>query len=143
MHVVTQIVKPVSVGRIETYWLRPARHRPKTLQELQRLTGTEFERLIASLFIEDGYVVSARGGSGDEGIDLILQIGTSRDVVQCKRWKSDIGSPVIREFYGSMMHAGGATRIRHNHGIVHFQCEGIRHWETDHAHRRRISSCLD
>ncbi|UWZ85143.1 restriction endonuclease [Occallatibacter riparius] len=77
----------------------------RTLEGLQQLSGTEFEELIASLFRKDGYTVRCCGGSGDEGIDLILQIASDKDVVQCKRWKNDIGSPVVREFYGSMMHA--------------------------------------
>ncbi len=83
-----------------------SRRKFRTLEDLRHLNGTEFERFIASLFTKDGYKVSSRAGSGDEGIDLLLEIGTSRDVVQCKRWKADIGSPIIREFYGSMMHAG-------------------------------------
>ena len=84
----------------------------RTVVDFHRLTGDEFERLIASLFQRDGYRVMRRGGSGDEGIDLVLEIGGSKDVVQCKRWKNDIGSPVIREFYGSMIHMGA------RHGYV-------------------------
>jgi curved DNA-binding protein CbpA len=78
----------------------------RTIEDLQRLSGDEFERLVASLFAKDGYRVLRRGGSGDEGIDLILEIAGARDAVQCKRWKTDIGSAVIREFYGSIIHMG-------------------------------------
>ena len=63
-------------------------------------------------FTKDGYKVHRCGGSGDEGIDLILKIGDFKDVVQCKRWRNDIGSPIVREFYGSMMHANA------RHGYV-------------------------
>ena len=86
--------------------------RPASIADLQRLTGDQFESLVASLFERDGYKVTRRGGSGDEGIDIILHLGMEKDVVQCKRWKNDIGSPVIREFYGSMMHVGA------RHGFV-------------------------
>ena len=89
-----------------------ARRRLRTLEELQRLTGSQFEELIASLFQRDGYSVRRCGGSGDEGIDLILDLSDTKDVVQCKRWKSDIGSPVVREFYGSLMHANA------RHGFI-------------------------
>jgi restriction system protein len=88
------------------------RRRLRTLEGLQQLSGKEFEALIASLFRNDGYTVRECGGSGDEGIDLILQISGAKDVVQCKRWKSDIGSPIVREFYGSLMHANA------RHGFV-------------------------
>ena len=84
----------------------------RSLEQLQQLTGKEFEDLIASLFRKDGYAVNQCGGSGDEGIDLVLQIPTAKDVVQCKRWRSDVGSPAVREFYGSLMHAGA------RHGFI-------------------------
>ena len=67
------------------------RRRVSTLEELHRLTGRQFEELIASLFRKDGYTVRHCGGSGDEGIDLILVMGEEKDVVQCKRWKSVLG----------------------------------------------------
>jgi restriction system protein len=85
----------------------------RTLEGLQQLSGKEFEDLIASLFRKDGYTVRQCGGSGDQGIDLILYItNTEKDVVQCKRWKSDVGSPVVREFYGAMMHSNA------RHGFI-------------------------
>jgi DnaJ-domain-containing protein 1 len=89
-----------------------ARRRLRTLEDLNRLSGTEFEKLIASLFKKDGYTIRHCGGSGDDGIDLILEIGNYRDVVQCKRWKNDIGSPVTRDFYGALMHANA------RHGFI-------------------------
>jgi DnaJ-domain-containing protein 1 len=88
------------------------RRKLRTLEQLQQLTGREFEDLIAGLFREDGYTVRQCGGSGDEGIDLIIEISMSKDVVQCKRWKSDVGSPVVRDFYGALMHASA------RHGFI-------------------------
>jgi Restriction endonuclease/DnaJ domain len=82
------------------------REKPRTLEDLQGLPGTDFERLIASLFIRDGYKVSRCEGLGDEGIDMVVEMEESKDVVQCNRWKGDISSTAIREFYDSMMHAG-------------------------------------
>jgi DnaJ-domain-containing protein 1 len=81
--------------------------RLRTIEDLQRMTGTDFERLIASLFIRDGYKVAHCKGSGykDEDIDMVLEMEGSKDVVQCKQGKHNVGSPVIREFYGSMMRA--------------------------------------
>lgn len=88
------------------------RKRPTSIADLQRLSGGEFEAFVASLFERDGYRITRRGGSGDEGIDLVLHFGPEKDVVQCKRWKNDIGSPIVREFYGSMMHVGA------RHGFI-------------------------
>jgi restriction system protein len=82
------------------------------LADLHQLTGQQFEELIATLFRNDGYAVRRCGGSGDEGIDLVLEMAQQKDVVQCKRWKSDLGSPVIRDFYGALMHAAA------RHGFI-------------------------
>jgi hypothetical protein len=57
-------------------------------------------------------VVRRCGGSGDEGIDLVIETRGASDVVQCKRWKADVGAAVVREFYGSLMHAGA------RHGFI-------------------------
>jgi restriction system protein len=86
--------------------------RLRTLEGLNALTGIEFEQLVQSLFQKDGYTVKRCGGAGDDGLDLVLTIGDSRDVVQCKRWKGDVGPAVVREFYGAMIHAGA------RHGFI-------------------------
>jgi restriction endonuclease Mrr len=78
--------------------------RLRSLDGLNSLSGKEFEKLVQSLFIRDGYTVIRRGRSGDEGIDLVIVAGTDRDVVQCKRWKSVVGPAVVREFYGALHH---------------------------------------
>ena len=78
----------------------------RTIEDLYRLSGPEFEDLIADLFRRDGYHVTRTGGPRDDGIDLVLMIGGSKDVVQCKPWRTDLGSPVIREFYVATIHAG-------------------------------------
>ncbi len=93
-------------------WKLEESRRISVLDELHRLTGPQFEDLIASLFRKDGYTVGYCGGNGDEGIDLVLEMGEEKDVVQCKPGKSDIESPVVREFYGALMHAAA------RHGFI-------------------------
>ena len=72
---------------------------------LEGVSGWEFEGIMAELFKKLGYTVSVTKGSGDEGIDLFLEKEGLRTGVQCKRWKTMIGQRVIREFYGSLIHA--------------------------------------
>jgi hypothetical protein len=86
-------------------WEPEESRRVTELAELQRLAEPEFYDLIASLFRKDGYTVRRCGGNGDEGIDLLLQMGQDKDVVQCKSSQSEIGAPIVREFYGALMHA--------------------------------------
>lgn len=82
------------------------RERINTLADLQKMTGTQFEAFVCRLFEADGYRVRHNGASGDQGIDIVIEMDGSKDVVQCKRWRNDVGSPVLRDFYGSLMHAG-------------------------------------
>ena len=92
----------------EAAWARRFKYRA----DLDRMTGSEFERLIATKFREVGYEVLPCGGSGDDGIDLVMNHCGHKDVVQCKRWKNDIGSPIVRDFYGALLHANA------RHGFI-------------------------
>ena len=74
--------------------------------KIRSLSGTEFEEYVASVFKGLGFAVEYTAVTGDHGIDLILQKGNKRAVVQCKRWEGGVGEPVIREFLGSMTSMG-------------------------------------
>ena len=82
------------------------------MQGLQELSGREFERIIASLFAELGCQVTHTNVSRDEGIDLVLIVEGNQLVVQCERWKEDVGAPTVRDFFGALMHANAA------HGFI-------------------------
>jgi len=70
------------------------------------ISGRDFEEIVGRIFSKMEYSVSTTKGSGDEGIDLYLKNKEGRRAgVQCKRWKGIVGQPVIRGFYGSLMHA--------------------------------------
>jgi DnaJ-domain-containing protein 1 len=79
--------------------------RLRTLRDLQALTRIDFGTLVAWLFSGDGYRVSRCEGSGNEDIDMVLEMEGSKDIVRRQQSKRDIGLPVIREFYGSMKQA--------------------------------------
>lgn len=62
--------------------------------------------MVAKMFSKMGYSVAITKGSGDEGIDLYMKNKKGERVgVQCKKWKGIIGQSIIRDFYGSLMHA--------------------------------------
>ena len=54
-----------------------------------------------------GYSVVETANTGDEGIDLICTKKDTNEtiVVQCKRYQGKVGSPIIRDFYGSLIHS--------------------------------------
>ncbi len=78
------------------------------LQLLQSMEPGQFERLCQRVLRSSGFTeVNVSGKSGDGGIDGngILQIQGIISVpvaFQCKRYRGSVGSPVVREFRGSL-----------------------------------------
>jgi len=85
-------------------------------KDLNQMSGLEFEKLISSLLIKIGFDVTVTKQTADGGIDLVayniqpLLEGTY--IVQCKRWGSSIGEPIVRDLYGVV------TAERANKGIL-------------------------
>lgn len=42
--------------------------------------------------------------TGDEGVDLVLDREGERSIAQCKRYRGQIGQPLVRDFYGALVH---------------------------------------
>lgn len=76
---------------------------PDLRRKLSEMSAVDFEEFVASLFRKMRYAVELTKGSGDHGIDLVMRKGNQVVAVQCKRWNSPVGEPVIRDFYGSLM----------------------------------------
>lgn len=87
----------------------PSGYRERALEIMGKLPANGFERLCQRLLRESGFQqVKITGRSGDGGIDGIgiLQVNpfvSFKVLFQCKRWTSAVGSPVVRDFRGSMM----------------------------------------
>lgn len=64
--------------------------------DVDTLSGTDFERLIALYYRDQGYQVQMVGGSGDNEVDLILNGKEGYKIaVQCKRWKKNVGNDIV------------------------------------------------
>lgn len=68
------------------------------------MTWREFEELVGEYFRRQGYAVIDNGGGGpDGGVDVLLQKGADRYLVQCKHWRAlRVGVQPVRELYGVM-----------------------------------------
>ena len=80
----------------------------RLLDVLLAMEPSGFERLCQRLLRESGFTrVEITGRSGDGGIDglgvLRLNLLSFRVLFQCKKWKSSVGAPVVRDFRGAMM----------------------------------------
>ena len=64
----------------------------------------EFETLVGEFFRRQGYIVMEQGGARpDGGVDVLLQKGSDRYLVQCKHWRAlRVGVQPVRELYGVM-----------------------------------------
>lgn len=67
-------------------------------------TWREFEVLVGEYFRREGFsVLDSRGGGPDGGVDVRLQKGSDRYLVQCKQWRArSVGVVTVRELYGVM-----------------------------------------
>jgi len=69
-----------------------------------RLGGTSFEVEAGSVFSRRGYAVRRVGGSGDQGVDLLLTKGGVTIAVQCKAHRMPVGPSAVRDLFGAMVH---------------------------------------
>lgn len=76
-------------------------------EQLNRLSGIEFEKLCAAIISDMGFQIELTKASGDGGIDIIarnsLPLYRGKYIVQCKRYSGTVGEPILRDLYGVVM----------------------------------------
>ncbi len=88
-----------AIRKLNTYEIMDA--------NIESLSGTDFEKLIAMYYRDKGYSVEIVGGSGDNEVDLIMKGKEGYKIaVQCKRWKGNVGNDIVlrlkagKQFHG-------------------------------------------
>lgn len=84
------------------------------LEKVDRMSGQEFEHLVAERMIADGFRQVRRcGRAGDGGVDVTaVTPGGTRYAVQCKRYAGNVGAPEVRNFLGALANAfDGCTGV--------------------------------
>lgn len=85
-------------------------------ENINSLTGVEFERVCKVLLESMGFSVETTKTTGDGGIDLIAYntqpLLSGKYIIQCKRYTGSVGEPIIRDLYGVV------TAERANKGIL-------------------------
>lgn len=84
---------------------RDRRHLLEWTSDLRLLDGEEFEWLVGELFRREGWHVRERGrqDAPDGNVDLELNRGSDRRLVQCKRWTVQwVGVDEVRRFIGTL-----------------------------------------
>lgn len=77
--------------------MRKERLRRSGINDVDKMTGVQFEEFLKALYKRRGYVVKGTPVSGDFGADLLLEKENVRIVVQAKRYKSNVGIKAVQE----------------------------------------------
>lgn len=76
-------------------------------KDLFKLQPEKFEHFAANYFKEKGFQTELTSYINDGGVDIILHDENGETIyVQCKRFKSSVSSPDMRNFLGTMVHNG-------------------------------------
>jgi len=67
------------------------------IYEVDKMSGTDFEMFLVSLFSKLGYKAQHTGETGDLGSDLIIEMGGVKIAVQAKRYTGNVGPDAVRE----------------------------------------------
>ena len=83
------------------------------LQWVRGLSWRGFERQLAEVYRQQGYMVEESGGGGpDGGVDLRMNRDGLKTIVQCKHWKTwKVGVRPVRELFGIMTAEGADAAI--------------------------------
>lgn len=68
-----------------------------SISDIELMTGEDFEKLLRKIFERDGWRVQLTPKFGDFGADLILEDGSTKLVIQAKRWKKPVGVRAVQE----------------------------------------------
>jgi len=73
-----------------------------SIDQVDEMTGVEFENYVEALLRRDGYKTETTPTSGDYGVDLVAIKDKQRIAIQCKRYTKAIDQAAVREVYAGM-----------------------------------------
>lgn len=76
----------------------------KNMEEIDLLSGYEFEYYLVELFSSLGYDVLPTSYSGDQGADLIIEDLGMKIVIQAKNYSGNVGNSAIQEALAAKYH---------------------------------------
>ena len=75
----------------------PVPSQPIQLPDVARMSGREFEYYMAKVFETLGYEVNLVGGTGDQGVDLLIQQGHELIAVQCNNYNQPVVNKPVQD----------------------------------------------
>ena len=74
----------------------------KTIEDVDLMSGIEFENFVAELFSKMGYKTEVTKASGDQGVDVIATKGAVKIAIQAKCYNNVVGNHAIMEAVAGM-----------------------------------------
>jgi len=111
-------------------------------ETVRATSGSQFEYFVAGLLRAMGHNTRVLGGSGDQGVDLIVDYQGERVAVQCKNYEKPVGNRPVQEVYTGARHhrcqqawvvapagfTNGASELAGSVGVKLFDARSIRSW---------------
>jgi restriction system protein len=140
-------------------WNRPttptARELSQRFEAVRYMSGGQFEVFIADLFRAMGHQAVVLGGTGDQGVDIIVNRRGERVAVQCKNHIKPVNNKAVQEVYAGARHhrcaeacvvapAGytrGAIDLARSTEVSLFDADSIHQWisNADKLEKERAS----
>jgi len=80
-------------------------------QDVDTLSGVDYEEYCAMILKDAGWEVETTVASGDQGVDLIAMIDDIRVCIQCKRYSKPVGNKAVQEIAAGMTHWNGTHAV--------------------------------
>lgn len=111
-------------------------------ENVRMMSGVQFEVFMANLFRAMGHGATILGGSGDQGVDILLTTNGQKIAVQCKNYAKPVGNKPVQEVFAGARHHGcqhawvvapagytrGAFELAISVSVSLFDANGIRAW---------------
>ena len=129
--------------RVTRYRTMEATELARHLANVRSMSGGQFEVFVAEVFRAMGHRAQVMGGSGDQGVDVVVATPDGRKIaVQCKNYARPVGNKPVQEVYAGARHHGcsqgwvvapagftkGARELATSVGVNLFDERGIRSW---------------
>jgi len=73
-------------------------------ESVHYMSGVEFENFMAKVFNKKGYQVQTTPTTGDQGVDLLVNIDDRKVAVQLKRYTAPVGNAAVQAVVAGMFH---------------------------------------
>lgn len=77
----------------------------RTLEQIDNMTGSQFEEFVAAVLEGNGYeILEMTKSTGDFGADIIASRNEENIAIQCKRYAKPVGVKAVQEAISAMKH---------------------------------------